>query len=256
MVLSVLHRNAVTAIDGAVTLMAAGALGAAHLQVRSLLETRWGLSLALQDPGKWGRHLYVASRRTDRQQSLRNVPGTPEYAAYSAAHQLLQSNGAATVFSAQEAQELADAIGRILAKPENAAVNALFETAATAGREPHWFFDGPGTNTIRSLAKRAGSEGDYLSVYRDLSDQVHAGRFSSHLKRDDQGYSLSHVRSPEGFRGLYILVLALTADCCRKVIDRYRPGELDVFMTRYATNWRASFKNTPEVEVVLNRFAK
>jgi hypothetical protein len=46
MVLSILFRNAVVAIDGAVTLMAAAALGAAQLHLRALLETRWGLSLA------------------------------------------------------------------------------------------------------------------------------------------------------------------------------------------------------------------
>jgi HPt (histidine-containing phosphotransfer) domain-containing protein len=255
MVLSVLFRNAVVAIDGAVSLMTLGALGAAQLQVRALLETRWGLTLALRDPKKWGLHLYISSRRHDLLQARRNIPGTPEHAAYDAAHQLLQSQGAATVFALADAQELAKALERLLSKPEYVAVNDLFERAATAGREQPWYFDGNGTNTIRSLAKRVDGEGDYLSVYQDLSNQVHPGRILAHLRRDDSGYTLAHVRSPEGFRGLFILVLALTADCCRMVIDRYRSGEQDVFFARYVTNWRAQYKNTPEVEIVLNRLA-
>lgn len=255
MVLSVLFRNTVAAIDGAVTLMAVGALSAARLHVRALLESRWGLTLALQDPHKWGLHVYVASRRTDALHARRHIPGTREYSAYAVAHQLLQRHGDDPVFPATDAQDCAEAIDRMLAQPRYVTVNALFAEAAKPSREQPWYFDGARTGTIRSLAERAGGEGDYLSVYQDLSDQVHPGRFSSHLKRDDEGYSLAHIRSPEGFRALFIFLLALAADCCRKVIDAYRPGEVDVFMQRYATKWREYYKNTPEVEVVLSRFA-
>jgi hypothetical protein len=212
------------------------------------------VGLALSDPAKWGLHIYVSSRRADRLQARRSIPGTPEYGAYTAGHRLVHPDGPLPgSLTPKDALELAEGVERILAKTEYCAVNAVFEKAAGPQREPPWYFDGGHSNTIRSLATRVGAEGEYLSVYHDLCNQVHAGRILAHLRRDECGYSLSHVRTPEGFRSQFALLAALAADCCRKVIERYRPDELASFVRKYVDGWRAIIASMPEVEIALDR---
>jgi uncharacterized protein YbaR (Trm112 family) len=81
MVLSVLFRQAIAASDAVGVLLKEGAVDQGHLQMRALVEARWGLHLALRDPEKWGRHIYVASLREQRFRAKRWISGTPEYEA-------------------------------------------------------------------------------------------------------------------------------------------------------------------------------
>ena len=65
-VLSVLFRQELAAFEGAMLALEAAAIGAANVHARGQMEARWGLTLALADPDKWGRHIYVASLRQQR----------------------------------------------------------------------------------------------------------------------------------------------------------------------------------------------
>jgi hypothetical protein len=71
LILSVLFRQAIATSDSACELIGVGACDAAHVQLRALMEARWGLMLAITDPKKWGTHLYVASRRERLVRSVR-----------------------------------------------------------------------------------------------------------------------------------------------------------------------------------------
>ncbi|MGH7718057.1 MAG: DUF5677 domain-containing protein [Steroidobacteraceae bacterium] len=263
MVISVLFRQAIAAADAAGELLRWGAVDQAHLQMRALIEARWGLIYALRDPDKWGRYIYVSSLRQNRYRARRWIVGTPEYKAAEYERELRAKYGSTDnpVEGSATAQQLADGIDEILRRPDYVAVsdsrNSFY---ASRGYEAPWYFDGtvPSNKqitSIRKLAQSVGALGEYDSVYSYASDHTHGGYTGTHLAFDDMGAYVAHVRTPEGLRQTLILSFSLISDCCRRAIEQWRPGESERFVRTYVEKWRELLRQCPEVVVERSRAA-
>lgn len=255
--LSVLFRQAIAALDGTMLALEVAAVAAAHLHTRAQMEARWGLMLALEEPSKWGRHLYVASRREQRVWTARLVPGTPEYEAYADSRAMLEAGGGTA--SKPEYADYLDSVDRILGKPENEPINFAFaEFQAKRKRPAPWYYDVTAPHpkritSFRGLAKAVGCTGEYDTLYRHSSHYVHGSFTSTSLIYHEKAVAIAPIRTPEGWRQLFIFSVSLAADSFRRVTDHYRSGEIDTFVKRYVERWRASIRSTPEVKVVLDR---
>lgn len=195
MILTVLFRQALVASDAAHILITAGAIDAVHLQLRALMEARWGLILALREPGKWGRHLHVASLHEQRSWTLQSIPGTAEYAANQEARNLVAKYDGA-VQPAEEAVAYRDALNSILERDVYKQMSEGFDSyAVRKHRPPPWYFD-PSVGreqqltSIWKLASEVGAAGEYKSIYRHASYFTHGGYSGTHLKSDHEGPSL------------------------------------------------------------------
>jgi hypothetical protein len=254
-VLCVLFRDAVAALDGCMHALKGAAVAAAHMHARGQLEAQWGLMLALQDPAKWGRHLYVASRREQRFRAACHVPGTQEYKAYTDARAMIEAGGGKASDDPDYAQYVAS-LDRALGKPENAPIERAFADFQKRHRRPApWYYDPSAPEPLRSIgamARFVGCKGEYDSLYRDLSHYVHGAFTGISLKYDEKGVALAPIRIPEGWRQLFMFSVSIACGSFRRVINHYRPGEVDTFV-RNAERWRTIIESTPDVEVVLGR---
>jgi hypothetical protein len=255
-VLSVLFRDAIAAFDATMLSLEHGAIGAANVHARAQMEARWGLMLALGDTDKWGRHVFVASRREQRFQAARSVPGTPEFDAYAEVRTRLEAGGA-KVSKPENAVRVA-AMDRDLAKPEYAAINATFADFQKRRKRPaRWYYDSSAQKPItgiRDLARFVGCGPEYETLYRHSSLYVH-GAFTgtSVLYDPEKGLAVAPIRSPEGWRTLYIWAVSLACESFKRVMTRYRPGEIDVFARDYSERWRPVIQTTPDIRVTLGK---
>lgn len=255
MILSVLFRQVIAASDAVGELLEAGAVDQAHLQLRALMEARWGLILGLTNPEKWGRRIYVASQRENRSRIRRSIPGTAEYEEGEYERVLRTKYGKQTEanIDPSEAQAYSDAIDAVLAKPENREAGEALEVfAKEKGYEVPWYFDSTGVKpdqikSIRGLARRVDALGEYDSVYKYASYYVHGGYTGTSLSLDDLGAYVAPIRSPEGLRQTLVLAFGLLSESCLRIIREWRAAEEPLFVKTYFEKWRALLRNCPEV---------
>jgi hypothetical protein len=259
-ILSVLYRQALVSADAAHQLLSNGAIDAAQLQLRVQMEARWGLILALRDPLKWGTHLYVASLHEQRSWLSQWIPGTREYDANSETRDLKAKYGGDESHILQaDAERSRESINAIRSREKYAAISRGFEHYEERnGRPPPWYYD-PATpkdrrlTSIWKLAAEVGARGEYKTVYRHASYFVHGGYTGTHLKHEKTGPVVGPMRTPEGARQALLLACGYLAECSRRVLDNWRPGELGAFLKRYETEWRPAIHDMPDVEVRIDR---
>jgi hypothetical protein len=256
--LTVLVRQLLAAFDAAVLSLQGASEHALVVQSRLVIESRWALILGLRDPAKWGRHVYVASRRHQKRLLRRAIPETAEYIKYEAARDLIGEAAAALPAGGLAEQlEHVDTIDAILAAPDLVHINALFEEWLSSKRyEAYWFYDGPSPSSARlksyfDLAKEVGCEGEYISMYSWTSLSVHGGYTSSHLLHSKQRVAIAPLRTPGGLRHSYLLAATMTAECYKRIIETYRNGELPQFLHQHLTEWRERLRAMPEIELTL-----
>jgi len=257
--LTVLLRQVLASFDACVIGLASASEHSLSVEARLVMESRWALVLGLRDPAKWGRHVYVASRRHQHLLLRRAIPGTVEYGAYQAARDLIGGAAAALPPGGVPQQEgFVNAIDGILAAPDLLVINAMFEQWLAARHyEAPWFYDGPNPQAPRlesfaDLATEVGCKGEYLSIYDWSSLHVHGGNTSTHFHYDDAGVAIAPLRSPGGLRHSFFLAATMTADCYRRVIETYRSGELPHFLQEYLTRWRRTLESMPVIDLTLN----
>lgn len=224
------------------------------------MEARWALKYALRDPAKWGRHIYVASLRQQRHWTSRLVVGTDEYHAFEEARRLNASFDPADSSKQSDYQSYIAALDRILAKPEFVGINQMFQGYANAnqGREAEWYYDSsvPKSQRVTSIAKLAasvGSKGEYQAIYKYSSYFVHGSYTGTHLKNEPGAVIVAPLRTPEGWRQVFIFMISMGCDVFRQLIDQYRPGELQQFVKKYVEGWRNITWSTPTVEVQIDQ---
>jgi len=255
LILSVLFRQAIATADAAGELIGVGACDAAQVQLRALMEARWGLMLAIRDPKKWGTHLYVASRREQLSQISKAIPGTPEHESDGETRDLINRYGGKPVISPDDAEKHREALEKILERPQYAAISAGFaQFVKEKHHEPPWYYDtaAPKNERLTSiwkLASEVGAAGEYKSIYHHASYFMHGGYTGTHLTTDERGVAVTPIRSPANARPVLLLGFSLLADCCMKVIDYWRPDERTRFTQKYVDEWREVIRQMPEIKI-------
>lgn len=256
--LSVLFRHALSAFDATLVALEAAAPSAASVHVRAQLEARWGLKLALSEPTKWGRHVYVWSLRQQRVAATYQMINPTEAAEL--ANQMKTSDLSRTGSAPTQVDWIAyvDHIGAILARPEYRDIDeSSAKYAAVRKHEPPWHYDasrpkGRQLVSARQLAQAVGAEAEYDRIYKHSSYYVHGAFTGTSLISDDKGLIVAPLRTAEGWRQLYLLSVGLAVESYRLVINQYREGEVGTFVRGYHDRWRAIIEATPDIDVVIS----
>lgn len=256
LVLTVLFRQALVSADAAEVLLRQGAVDAAHLQLRALMEARWGLILAIRDPEKWGKQIYVTSLHEIASWARQAVPGTEAHKANEEIRALVVKYGGEQV-GEEEGRVVVDAIVDVLQRDEHRELsNAFAAYEARQHRPPPWYYDPSADKPLSSiwaLTKEIGTTGEYKSIYRHASYFVHGGYSGTHMKHDALGGVVSPIRTPEGASQGILLTFSLLADCIRRVIDKWREGELAQYTKQYAEIWKPIIDRMRDVDVQIER---
>ncbi|MCO4098426.1 MAG: hypothetical protein HEQ38_03300 [Gemmatimonas sp.] len=176
---------------------------------------------------------------------------------YEAARELTNAANPETPESIERNRQFIAATDTVLSRPHLAKIDAGFQVGLKKhGYEQPWYYDGSAPikeriRSIRQLAIAVDALAAYDTTYMHTSYNVHGGHESGHLVTDEAGTAIAMIRTIEGFRHLFVLVSALLVDCSRRIIDQYRAGELEGFVSKYKVRWSEVISSTRDIEVQL-----
>lgn len=244
-------KHAVTMLDGVEIQLSRGAVFAAGVSARSMLEAYIYLAWILEtDTEARGRQFYVWHLRQKRMWARRVIPGTAEHAHFSKHTATLSDmkDPAKRAALEAEARKQDAEISGILTNANNNAINAAFDGMKKRHFDVAWYRPS-GPSSIGDMAKRLNLDAEYDFFYSEFSDISHAGAFEKHIKFDGGAVVFEPIRSPERIRAVVNIVSTLALNVYRLVIDKYVPEEMDTFNKNYITRWRNRFLSVPEVVV-------
>ena len=253
----VLLRHVLAMFDATLLCLENGAVYASDVPLRAMLEG----NLALAWLTKVGTELelrvfYVATLRAERSWVKQLIPGTPEFAA---AHRLdAGSRGTlshATPKMIEEARDRMREITAFLARRSWRDTNSRFcftsrgkKRKLRPGRDLPWYKVGrPGS--YRTMAKDLGREDEAHNLYRSLSYTTHALRIKAQAALDGNVVRFEPIRGVEGFKQAFTMALNLAFGTYRRILEDYRPDEVERFSQVYVDRWRAAFMSIPDIHI-------
>lgn len=246
-------KQIVAMTDSIEVLLKEGAGHACHLPVRSAFEASLYLHYIVEgDSAKRAYRYYAANLREQANWAKKLTPGTPESEQLQA---LQESVGISTPFPS-EVLEAATAsleeVERILRQPHLATAEAELAAAKKRGnRHPSWY-SMEGHTTLRKLAIHLSQLVEYETFYARGSQVIHTGSYRDHVRFVDQEIQVHPIRHVMDFTGVMQAVFAVTVATYRRVIVRYRSGEIDAFTTKYRNDWQKVFMELPTVKYEFN----
>ena len=250
-VCGVLLKQVVTMVDAVETLLASGAVQAAHLPSRAAYEASLYLGwMLVSDYEKKARYFYVSNLRQERLWSLRGIKGSSDNQSFSVALDQLGEDifslnpSLATVSESHLAE-----VNRILFQPELASIDQEFELMKkrSKGREPKWHKPF-GVNTVRQIAKEMHRLPEYELSYARGSEVVHTGSYKDHICISNGRLVFKSVRHLEGISDILNFSISSTLRCYEMVLKYYRPAEFKSFASRYLEEWREPFLSIKKIE--------
>jgi hypothetical protein len=256
-VLLALFRQALVMLDSIALQLRHGAVYAAELPLRALVEASWALEWMFKT-GKEesARRYFVSHLRRNRLATLGLTVGSPEH------EQLVDlTRDQFPGFVPWEGKEeqidgVIAATDRLLTKPEYAGINEAFDRFKKQKKlpyEPDWFrppLAGEDTpNSIRQLAARLDRLAEYELLYSTFAATSHGSRFTVHVEFLDNQVVIEPIRSGEGFKSVLLLSVSIALRIYSLVLEEYRPGEMDVFRRDYVEKWRDRYMGMPDVKV-------
>ncbi len=241
-VIGVLLKHAVTMLDAIEILVSQGAIFAAHLQARSLFETRLYLTWILEkDTIRRANQYFVWHKREEAMWAKRSIPGTPEYSRFRKACDSILNDGKVTELE-QEAKEQLGALDETLSSPDYADIVKEFDRLKKPDKDHDVAWYRPwGPITIADMAGRLGLSGEYMIFYHIFSKATHCQEFRRHISIDGKVLNFQSIRHIEGIDTLLRVCISYALDIYRRVLERYRPAELENFSRKYLNEWRDRF---------------
>ena len=255
-VIAALFRQALVSFDACVLCLENGAVDASNVHARGLLETDLYLEWILtQGKERWGRQLYVANLRQERDWDRRVIPGTAENAIFASAwRDTIGKPFVVDPVIEAGARKQEAAINAILEKPAYHAINTSFDKArGTRPYEPEWYKPGPDApRSIAHIADMLGRKAHYATLYSVFSGHVHGTRTKNGFCVDEDGMVvIEPVRSVADISSTFSPTVAIWRGLCRRIIHHYRPDEAQAFALKYENDWksRLSFPEIKEATV-------
>ena len=243
----VLLRQVISMLDGAEVLLSSGAVHAAKLQMRALLEAALYLDwIRVSDSEKKADYYYVHNLRRQRRWAER-VQGTSN-----AGREFVEMMNAIGVPPKQEVIDLAKQhlaeIQRVLAQPRFAATSADFDARLRGKLEVPWYSP-LGPRNLREIAKAVGKLPHYLLWYSLASDVIHGSNYRDHLTFGSGRVTFEPIRYLKDFDQVYHFSVIMALDVYTAILERYRSGELPAFSRKYVEKWQKVFMNTPNITI-------
>lgn len=248
----VLLRQIVVMIDSAEVLLTEGCINAAHLSARAAFEASIYLDWMLfSDAKRKAACFYISNLRNERVWAQRALAGTDEEKAFST---VLATLGLSLQMEHPELKEEAEKflaeVNRLLSKPEFVGIDGEFESARKrkGRREPKWH-ELCGHSSLRQIAKAVSRLPEYELMYSRGSRIVHTAVYKDHFKFKGDQVRFRSLRNLEGIDSLLNFTLCVAIGSYQRVLQYYRPTELQAFSKKYVEDWRIVFKSIPKVSI-------
>ena len=244
-------KHAVTMLDSAEIQLSRGAVFAAGVSARSMLEAYIYLEWLLNaDTDTRARYFYVWHLRQKRAWVRRIIPGTDEFSRFQKHFNSLSDMQDLTKRTAleNEARRQDTNLTNILTNKNNKSINDQFDQMKKRHFDVHWY-QPTGANSIGDIANKLSLESVYSFFYSQFSDITHASAFDKHIKFDGNAVIFEPLRSPEGIDTVVSVIATLAFRVYRLIIKKYFPNDLQSFNQSYITQWRTRFWSVPNVVV-------
>jgi hypothetical protein len=246
-VLTVLLRQIVAMFDAIEVLMSQGAVHAARLQLRAMLEAWLYLEwVLLGEKDKKARYYYVFNLRRQQMWALRLQPDSDEGKKFREI--MAKENLPLDETLGQQATANLAAIAGALQEPENAAVQAEFDAWMKKHRSLSWYSPF-GVKNLRQVAVQVAKEPIYAMVYGATSDVMHASSYEDHIRIAEGKLTVDSVRHPRKFREVFRFSTIIAMNMFHTLLKAYRPGELSLLGRKYEEKWRGAFLHPPELQI-------
>lgn len=243
-----LGLHLIAMIDAVEELIRVGAARALPVVARSALEASFAIDWLLADRGgeRWKAY-WVANRRKARTWALRGIAGSPEEKAFKESEKKQGLEVAVDPEAIKDFPSFVEAINRSLSSEEFATVNARYDANRRKdGTDAPWHKIA-GAESVFAIARDIGREHEYRVFYALGSDVVHASSYHGSVTFTSEGLSVAPIRSPFGITEIVHQVTNLAVAAFRKLLEAYRPGEVENFLRKYMTEWRSLFLNVPSI---------
>ena len=243
-------KHGVTSIDAINLLVREGAILSCFPHIRMLFEIdlylRW---IFQEDYERRGTAYYVWNLRKERYWLRCYLEGTPEYAANIEHMRGSPGEHIEIPDTQQEIRKAIDQHTERLELPEVAEINEMFEQrVSNSGKDVEWYKPF-GVNSIRDMAICLGDEGIYKMFYTRYSQATHglSIRHQMHFNSSEGTVVYDHIRTLQSIDEVFRMTLTYAIKIYRLVLEKYRPGELGAFNSKYQSEWQKSFLSIPKV---------
>jgi hypothetical protein len=243
-------KQIVAMVDAVEVLLSAGCGHAAFLPARTAFEASVYADWIMEsDSERRATRYLVANYRDERLWATRAIPGTTEEKAMSQVTAMLGFNVHSNHpgLAVDGAKHLAD-VNRILSQPSLKPIDKEFDVArGKRKRDPEWY-ELDGLLSIRHVADKVGRLPEYTFFYSKGSQVTHTGSFKDQIRFKSGEIRFLPIRHVEDAKMLINFVCASAFATYRKVLERYRPGELSAFGRKYLEDWQEPFLNIKDVK--------
>ena len=256
MLLGVLFRQSIAALDGFMLCLENGAVSAAAVHSRGALEASFYIEFMLRRGKKeWAKRIWVYSLRQNLGWVRRMLPGRPERDQY------LEGRKQMGLLPAEPTEE--EVRGSLATEREMLErltaddlrdLNAAFEAVASKkGYEPDWFRPGKdGVSSVYKMACELGRQNEYDTFYRSLSWSVHGSHAFTSAIIQGSSIGIHPLRDLEQFKLVFSFGVNTALKTCIEVIREYRPDEEKWFARKYRAEWEDRLRNLPEINFELD----
>lgn len=248
-VCGVLLKQIVAMVDAIEVLLTAGISHVAYLPARTAFEASLYIDFILEHDSEHRARCYLVSNyRDELLWASRATKGSPESVAFEQATGGLSQgiHERRPELEAIAAAHLGE-VRRILKQPELLPINVRFEKfKAKRGHDPDWYVLA-GINSISHMAKHLDRRHEYVVFYSKGSLVTHSGSYRDHLRFVGKEVRFKPVRHIAELNNLLNFAGSVAMHSFRKVVTRYRPGEISAFTAKYAQDWREPFLNAKHV---------
>jgi hypothetical protein len=248
-------KHSVAMLDSVEILLSRGAVFAAGVSARSMLEAymylEWLLNANTDDRA---RHFYVWHLRQKREWARRAIPGTAEntiFQPYLNSLSVMNDPVKSTAIEAEGRKQDAD-LTTILTNANNRPINDQFANMKRRTFDVNWYKP-TGAQSIGDIAKKLSLESEYRFFYSEFSDITHAGAFDKNVTFDGEAVIFEPIRNPEGIDTVVNVVATLAFRVFRLIIKKYFPAEIEAFNQNYINQWRSRFLSVPKVQITASK---
>lgn len=245
----VLLKQVVAMVDAAEILLSAGCGHAAFLPARTAFEASIYVDwILMADSEHRATRYIVGNYRDERLWAKRTIPGTIEEQAMSRVTAMLGFNVHTNhpTLATQAKNHLGE-VDRILAQLDLRPIDKEFDAArGNRKHDPEWY-ELDGISSIRQLAIKVSRQPEYEFFYSKGSSISHTGSYKDHVRFRSGQVRFLPIRHLADINMLLNFVVSVAIGTYKKILDRYRPGELTAFGKKYLEDWRDPFQNVTAV---------
>lgn len=245
----VLLKQVVAMVDATEVLLTAGCGHAAFLPARTAFEASIYLDWILKaDSERRATRYIVGNYRDERLWAKRTIPGTIEAQAMSSVAAMLGFNVHCTRPTlATDAKNHLIEVDRILAQVDLEPIDKEFDAARGKRKyDPEWY-ELDGLSSIRQLAIEVSRQPEYEFFYSKGSRIAHTGSYKDHVRFSSDRVRFLPIRHLADINMLLNFVVSVALGTYKKILVRYRPGEVPAFGKKYLEDWRDPFQNVTAV---------